>query len=68
MNVGDAFAFSMTLTVEPNSRDLLVCDISDERVIFSDKFYDSRGQTPTSVIQWSKGTIFVTHHIDKGST
>ena len=29
-----------------------------EKAIFTDQFYGSRGSTPTTVIQWSKGTIF----------
>ena len=32
--------------------------IHPDKAIFTDQFYGSRGSTPTTVIQWSKGTIF----------
>jgi hypothetical protein len=34
------------------------CQKEDHDAIFVDPFYGTRGETPTSVIQWSKGTIF----------
>lgn len=33
------------------------CSKSDKRATFIDKFHGSRGERPTSVIQWSKGTF-----------
>eukprot|EP00551_Chaetoceros_affinis_P008209 CAMPEP_0203665474 /NCGR_PEP_ID=MMETSP0090-20130426/2681_1 /ASSEMBLY_ACC=CAM_ASM_001088 /TAXON_ID=426623 /ORGANISM="Chaetoceros affinis, Strain CCMP159" /LENGTH=366 /DNA_ID=CAMNT_0050529039 /DNA_START=356 /DNA_END=1456 /DNA_ORIENTATION=+ len=36
------------------------CAADHKKALFVDKFYGSRGERPTSVIQWSKGTIFET--------
>lgn len=69
LNVGDAFIFSNGLVqIIPSSSDLysfLPCEITDSDVIFEDRFYGLRGQTPTSVVQWSKGTIFESEHLQK---
>lgn len=62
LNVGDAFIFSNGLVqIIPSSADLysfLPCETTDSEVMFEDLFHGKRGQTPTSVVQWSKGTIF----------
>jgi hypothetical protein len=34
------------------------CDASDSSVLFADRLFGTRGETPTTVVQWSKGTIF----------
>jgi hypothetical protein len=34
------------------------CDASDSSVLFVDRLFGTRGETPTTVVQWSKGTIF----------
>lgn len=34
------------------------CFNSNQAATFIDKFHNSRGETPTTVLQWSKGTIF----------
>lgn len=64
LSVGDAFCFQMEPNVESileNTFGLyrfLPCEPSyDKNACFHDKFYGSRGDTPTSVLQWSKGTI-----------
>lgn len=71
LSIGDAFA-SITTFEERKRKSgqllhtrgvftFLPCDDSkNEAIIFRDKFYGSRGETPTSVVQWSKGTIFKT--------
>ena len=62
LNVGDAFIFSNGLVqIIPSSADLysfLPCETTDSEVMFEDLFHGKRGQTPTSVVKWSKGTIF----------
>jgi hypothetical protein len=69
LNYGDAFNFSRSLVrCIPSSANLfsfLPCDTTDKEVIFVDRFHGSRGRTPTSVIQWSKGTIFESQNIKK---
>ena len=35
------------------------CDTDDEDAIFINRLHGSRGETPTTVLQWSKGTV---HH------
>jgi hypothetical protein len=69
LNVGDAFISTPSLfQCIPSSDNLfsfLPCDSTDKDVIFVDRFHGSRGKTPTSVIQWSKGTIFESQHIQK---
>lgn len=69
LNVGDAFISTRSLfQCIPSSDNLfsfLPCDSTDKDVIFVDRFHGSRGNTPTSVIQWSKGTIFESQHIKK---
>lgn len=37
---------------------LCACSSDEEGAIFKDSLYGTRGETPTTVIQWSKGTIF----------
>lgn len=34
------------------------CTEDDEKAMFKDRLYGTRGETPTTVVQWSKGTIF----------
>ena len=69
LNDGDAFVFSRSLVrCIPSSANLfsfLPCDTTDKEVIFVDHFHGSRGRTPTSVIQWSKGTIFESQHMKR---
>lgn len=69
LNVGDAFIFSNgKVQIIPSSADLysfLPCEITDSEVMFEDSFHGKRGQTPTSVVQWSKGTIFESEHLQK---
>ena len=36
----------------------VACDAADKRACFVDRLYGTRGETPTTVVQWSKGTIF----------
>jgi len=36
------------------------CSSTDVHAIFVDTFHGTRGETPTTVLQWSKGTIFET--------
>ena len=36
----------------------VACDPTDARACYVDRLFGSRGETPTSVVQWSKGTIF----------
>ena len=37
---------------------LVSCQADDDSVLFTDTLFGTRGETPTTVIQWSKGTIF----------
>jgi hypothetical protein len=37
---------------------LEVCTKEDQDAIFLDPLYGTKGETPTTVVQWSKGTIF----------
>lgn len=67
LTVGDSFCFH-PMAMDPNAKAVqgiteiglyrfLPCEASDNNACFQDRFYGSRGDTPTSVIQWSKGTI-----------
>jgi len=37
---------------------LQACGVDDDHALFVDKLYGTRGETPTTVVQWSKGTVF----------
>lgn len=36
----------------------VACDAADKRACFVDRLFGTRGETRTTVVQWSKGTIF----------
>jgi len=59
--VGDAFAcYEVDETETGNENGVhsfIPCDSSDTNAVFVDRFHGTRGETPTSVLQWSKGTI-----------
>jgi len=61
--VGDALCFRMDenqVSFPENIKGLyrfLPTEPSDKNTVFIDKYYGSRGDSPTSVLQWSKGTI-----------
>ena len=61
LSQGDVFAFIGTKEHNTGSNDCIFsfvpCDPSDGDAIFKDRFFGKRGDTPTSVLQWSKGTI-----------
>ena len=38
--------------------ELSACQGDDDHALFRDTLFGTRGETPTTVIQWSKGTIF----------
>lgn len=63
--VGDAFATIIkaneVVTGTNGSFFFLPADKSSSEVIFADRFHGTRGETPTSVLQWSKGTIHVSN-------
>ncbi len=74
LTVGDAFAAVVVLSRRrENSNEsansdngvytFLPCPASDERAIFVDRFHGTRGETPTSVLQWSKGTVHISDHL-----
>lgn len=37
---------------------MIACETTDDDAYFVDSLYGTRGETPTTVVQWSKGTIF----------
>lgn len=66
--LGDAFAFldetgnnkllqERQYTTNGCVYSFVPCDSLDENVVFCDRFFGSRGHCPTTVLQWSKGTI-----------
>jgi hypothetical protein len=71
---GDGFAqiiyTKVMMTINQNENDdncqvrnncnfyVVPCSAKDSRAVFADPFFGTRGETPTTVIQWSKGTIF----------
>lgn len=60
--VGDCFAAAMN-ECPPNVDGVVIrcfqpCPKEDPDAVFLDPFYGTRGETPTTVVQWSKGTIF----------
>lgn len=67
LSPGDAFAFLSSGGEKSSSTDKVInthgfysfveCDPSDDAAVVVDRFHGSRGDTPTSVLQWSKGTI-----------
>ena len=61
LSVGDAFAFMNSENVNIGNEEFIFsfapCDASDKNAIYVDRLYGNRGDTPTSVLQWSKGTI-----------
>jgi hypothetical protein len=66
LSVGDLCAISITVDDKKHHDDdlfgpwysFVACTHDDSRVTFVDRLYGLRGETPTTVIQWSKGTIF----------
>ena len=62
MMLGDAHMVATHVLTKTNHLSwcytFVPCDKGDAANIFVDRFYGTRGETPTSVIQWSKGTIF----------
>ena len=67
LSVGDAFVslISFRDTYEnyesiPGVSTFIPCNQNEAITTFNDQFFGSRGETPTSVLQWSKGTIFKT--------
>lgn len=69
LQIGDVFAFLVgrddLSTLEKNNLQnsifIFTSSSLDTDNTFTDRFYGSRGETPTTVVQWSKGTIFKTH-------
>ena len=61
LSQGDAFAFIGTQENSSEGNEYIFsfipCDPSDGDAVFVDRFFGKRGDTPTSVLQWSKGTI-----------
>ena len=47
----------MTLEEDKNIVLLEACETNDPKTVFVDRLFGTRGETPTTVIQWSKGTI-----------
>ena len=66
LSVGDAFAFVADTNVEPLRQNglytFIPCESSDDGAVFIDRFHGTRGDTPTCVLQWSKGTIHKSNH------
>ena len=60
MSPGDLLAMiaSDRLTMEEERWLVFAPSDASSRVDFVDPLYGTRGETPTTVIQWSKGTIF----------
>ena len=63
LGVGDAFVTTRPDALPSTSNDVEVatlqaCNQESPNAIFVDPLYGTRGETPTTVIQWSKGTIF----------
>jgi hypothetical protein len=60
--VGDANVVTTNALIDSNSLSCCYtfapCEKGDAAVCFVDQFHGTRGETPTTVIQWSKGTIF----------
>jgi hypothetical protein len=66
--VGDPYSATKydveeTMSAKFRTFELEGCDcnsypVRKEKVLFVDPLFGTRGETPTSVIQWSKGTIF----------
>jgi len=58
---GDVFATATTSSCAEESnapwRTYQACGVNDSAAVFVDKLCGSRGETPTTVIQWSKGTV-----------
>lgn len=60
---GDAFAFIATCSGDEEQvhydefYSFVPCDQADDATLFVDRFHGSRGESPTSVLQWSKGTV-----------
>ena len=62
LSAGDVFATTGNVAV-PTSicawRRFAACSKDDSAAVFVDPLHGSKGETPTTVIQWSKGTV---HH------
>ena len=62
LSAGDVFATTGNVAV-PTSicawRRFAACSKDDSAAVFVDSLHGSKGETPTTVIQWSKGTV---HH------
>ena len=60
---GDVFAMSTSTSNFADGSSSLAwrtyhaCNANDPAAVFIDKLYGSAGETPTTVIQWSKGTV-----------
>ena len=62
LSAGDVFATTSNVAAQSNVcawRRYAACSKDDSATVFVDSLYGSKGETPTTVIQWSKGTV---HH------
>ena len=60
LSAGDVFATTSNVAVQGNVstwRRYASCAKDDSAAVFVDSLYGSKGETPTTVIQWSKGTV-----------
>lgn len=59
LNAGDAWVHN-TVICQPSltKYSFQAATADSPGLTFLDPFYGSRGETPTTVVQWSKGTIF----------
>ena len=60
LGTGDVFATSCYIGAKTNDcnwRRYAGCSKDDPSAFFIDTLYGSKGETPTTVIQWSKGTV-----------
>lgn len=60
LNAGDVFATTGNLAVQASIcawRKYTACPIDNSAAVFVDSLHGSKGETPTTVIQWSKGTV-----------
>ena len=61
LSAGDIFATTSNVDVQSNIcatwRRYAACSKDDSAAVFVDSLHGSKGETPTTVIQWSKGTV-----------
>ena len=60
LGIGDVFATTRGVAAQnsiSNWKDYSACSNDDPTSLFIDVLYGSKGETPTTVIQWSKGTV-----------